>query len=233
MKALIIIFLLIFPLFSCDKNSNTQEIISKNSDNGISIINEKISSSPLEECERIELVDIYSGNPDFNLIEIYRIGGKKELIHTIYTKTNFYYIHKHSGHIYFTINDDDLFNGLNDLWIINEKSGFIKNMNIKIGNDFSFSFDGKYLCYVYNDYGRSFGDDPLDWAFIPVVKLLDLNTGREIKYDFAESFLEKQWSAAVDIKPLSDRFSLKFSMDGGILGQGYILLTDKKFYQTK
>ena len=109
-----------------------------------------------------------------------------------------------------------------------------KKLTEALGDDYKFTLDGDFICYVYNDYPKYFDMyTPANWAFIPVIKIIDLKTGEEHKYDFERTFLNGEWGAIVDIESAADRFDIEFSMDGGTLGKGYILLSDKEFYQTK
>ena len=193
---------------------------------------ESFRFSPPKTGEQIVLERDYSNNQ--KKINVYKVDGEKELIFTIEPEATILYFVEFRGDYYFLVNDGTANNGLSELWKINIAKGTIKNTHISIGDIFAFSSDGSYICYVYNDYGKYFDMyTPANWAFIPVIKLLNMENGEEIKYDFESTFLNGEWGAIVNIETLADRFNIKFSMDGGTLGKGYILLSDKEFYQTK
>ena len=135
---------------------------------------------------------------------------------------------------FYTADDADPDNGLNDLWKVDTAKGRVEKLDIKIGGIFAFSKDGRYMCYVYNDHAKHFqgvpGSFPAFWEFIPVLRIRDMKTGEMHTYDFYDTFLVRGWGALTEIEPQADRFNVEFSIDGGTLGKGYVLLSDKKWY---
>jgi len=199
---------------------------------------EELRFRPPRGGESIVVEQEFHASPERNTIYIYRIKGtEKEQLFTVKPQTNTYFIASQGQDTYYSVDDEDPDNGLNDVWKVETEKGRIVNTGIKVGGLFTFSQDGRYMCYVYNDYGKEFdwpsGVTPTLWLFIPVLKVRDMNTGQTQTYDFSETFLAEGWGALTEIEPLADRFSVEFSIDGGTLGKGYMLLSDLKWYQTK
>jgi hypothetical protein len=58
-----------------------------------------------------------------------------------------------------------------------------------------------------------------------------METGATTSYDFSTTFLREGWGALVEIAPHDDRFDVEFSIDGGTLGKGHVLLSDLRWYE--
>ncbi len=241
---LIIIFVLVVLLVSCNNESK------KGSEGSLTIERyvpetksvelepgdfEELEFIPPAQGEEIVLEEEGLYDPKTNKILIYKkMSNERDLLFTIKTGTNFSYIRKNRGNIYFTMEDSDIYNDpQHDLWEIDITRGVIKNTNIRIGNNYYFSEDERYICYLFNDYQHNLKsiNSRIRYLF---VKLLDLESGVIKVFDFYDTFPLTRQAATCEIEALKDRFKITYFADGGgVTLEGYILLSDKEFYQTK
>ncbi len=196
---------------------------------------EELKFVPPLSSEKIIIEEDGISDPKTNKILIFKkFEDKKELLFTIMPKTNFFYIRENKGNIYFTIEDSDIYNDpQNDLWMIDVKKGIIRNTHIRIGGDFEFSEDQKYLCFVFNDYTylKDYSGGKIAYY---IIKLLELESSEIKIFDFYDAFPRTYDATKCKIKMSNDRFIITYKGDGGGTPlEGYILLSDKKFYQTK
>lgn len=195
---------------------------------------EELKFTPPEIGEKIVVEADYRYDPKKNRFLIYKESeDNKELLFTIMPETNFYDNRISKDNIYFTMEDSDIYNDpQHDLWKIDIKKGLIINTKIRIGREFELSEDGNYLCYLYSDF-KHFKELYNEKLVYDIVKIFEFDTGETYVFDFFNSYPETR-GAGGDINFSLDRFDIDYIGDGaGVYLKGYILISDKKFYQTK
>jgi hypothetical protein len=208
-------FLLVAILLSCSsKNTSDGQFVVKMDFKGVTDIY-------LDE-------DTNQDKPAQSVLRIRKTDKDGEVLYTLATKTNFSKAMRLGNVIYVSVYDSAKSDGNFSLLKLDLINGTVQDTGIRLFDDFEFSEDGLWICYVFNDHATELSLYPGSKVYFPVIFLEKLEGGEKYKFDMVTEMTD--WPTFAEIKCKGNSFTVEYYQDSPTpLRTGIVSVVDHSF----